>query len=219
MRGVVDRNAEARLPYKVEPGRDYLAEVSESVPPWRPMAYQTHSVLSPGAAFSDEMKGQPKEALSPSGVPIVVPQKKYVRALDPAGNVMSLIVSSCRPSPEKPDGDDGLGTTDRILSEKKKSGWLILEPDQEYGGRVGPDYLAWAMAVREFRVKKNLALEEQDRAEHESKTLAAIREQTRANSEMVRDIITGMSEANREMVKDVLKATGDKPSRRNTPAE
>lgn len=171
-RGYVRVDIESKLDYKVEPGRNYRAEIDREVPAWR----EAPSMTVPGSSATfhdpnDPVGGKPNLMFNPTtGKEWAMPHYKYVRAIHPNGNIQPLIVSSCRPGPTAPGGDDQLGTEDRVIGQKRREkGWLVLEEGSEYNGRTGDEYLAWAFAVAEWR-KVNYNLNEAaDRVEHQSK--------------------------------------------------
>lgn len=193
----VDRGAEAALPYGDDPGRDFAAELDRLMPRWTVAPYATHPTLNPGTAYADHERNHPREVIDPiHGTVHNTPFKRYIRALDPAGNICSLIVSSVRPTPEFPDGDDGIGTEQRVVSAKMRSGWLILEPGHEsasFGGRQGRDYLAWAFAVRDFRRARHAEHMKQENDSFKSQLLQALEKDRKANREETREMVTDIA--------------------------
>lgn len=183
-RGSVDQKFESTIQYKVNPRRNYMSEIDAELPPWQPDAYESSQVLNPGAAYS--ANGGPRLAVDHINQrEYELPQFKYVRALNPAGKVMPLIISTCRPGPEFPNGDDRLGTEYRVIGEKRKKGWLVLERGESWAGREGDDYLAWCFAVKDLRKAINAHHESVDQKDHESKLLSAMRTQSEMISQAV----------------------------------
>jgi len=175
------------LDYTVDPSRDYMTEIDIATPPWQPDHYSKHESLAPGAAYSDN-RG-PRIVADRYGTEYHLPHTKYVRALSPAGNIQPLIISTCRPNPEHPDGDDGLGTDARVMAEKQRKGWLILEPDATYAGKEGDDYLAWCMAVQQHRRAIHCKHEEKAAADHENKMVKALQAQSRQQAEITSGLV------------------------------
>jgi hypothetical protein len=192
-RGYVDKKAESKIRFEVDPSRDYMADVDALLPSWRPENYKP-SDLHAGCAFS-ENTGPNILVDYERGAEYALPHTKYVRAMSPSGHILPLSVSTCRPTPERPDGDDGLGTYDRVIGEKQRRGWRILEGDSTFEGRTGEEYLAWCLAVRDHRMAINAAYEAADAASHESKLLAATKAQAKENQNMVQNITEGLSKA------------------------
>lgn len=208
-RGYVDRKSEGKLPFKVDESRDYMAEIDKACPPWRPSPYSKSDVLSSSAAFSDNT-GPNVFVDMDAGAEYSTPHNRFVRAINPQGHIVSLLVSTCRPSPERPDGDDGLGTYDRVIAEKMRRGWRILEPESSFEGRYGAEYLAWCLEVQKFRKAINDAREQEDQNAYESKQLAATKAQTAANADMVKSITEGLGKAIVEGLSTANQATSKK---------
>jgi len=148
---------ENEIKYVVDPNRDYMADVDDTVPPWFAEPYKTSEMVATGAALTPCEDGEVFR-----DVPRTVERKRnqyavshirYERALDPNGFICAVNTSTTRPGPGHEDGDDGIGTATRVRSEKMQQGWLWLEPGWSHRGRVGDDYLAWVFAVKEQRQK------------------------------------------------------------------
>lgn len=203
----IDREYEAQLDYRVDPSRDYFAEISAEVPPWNPGGYSV-SDLKPGAALAEQQRGVGREVFDQrSRRTHVVPFNRYLRYLAPDGRIRPVTVSSARPTPESPNGDDGVGTDMRKHAEKLRSGWLLMEAEGTYGGRTGLDYLAWAFAVREHRIEEHNRREAAERADHESRQVAEMRRQTEAMERMAAGLVSNTA---REVGKAVAEATARK---------
>lgn len=154
---------ERRLSYSFDPARDYYAEIDTMQPPWVPPAAKYLEGSYPSsAAFSDasgprELRVIEKDPRTGRNVrrTRTMPHKRYVRAIDPQGNLCSLIVSTCRPDRDKPNGDDGLETASRVIARKSRIGWVVVERDEDthnpFSGKTGQDYAAWALAVMAYR--------------------------------------------------------------------
>ena len=152
---IFDRNhdwaTELRLSYTVDPNRDYAAEVDYELPAWSPEPYET-STAAGGCAFSNNTE-QRSLFDSKRQHQWMLPQFLYRRAVSPTGQITALIVSTCRPSPENPDGSDGIGSEFRIRGDKQQRGWLVVEPGESFAGLEGDRFMAWAFAVRDHRRK------------------------------------------------------------------
>mgnify|MGYP001559015770 FL=1 len=154
---------EKRLSYSLDPKVDYFAIVDAMQPPWVPPTVKYVDAGFPtSAAFSDasgvrEVRVIEKDPKTGRQVrrTRVMPHKRYVRAIDPQGNLCSLIISTCRPDRDKPDGDDGIETATRVIARKSRLGWLVVEPNADmqnpFSGKQGQDYCAWALAVGDYR--------------------------------------------------------------------
>lgn len=223
-RGNVDRRTEMNLPCEPDPRRNYSAEIDQLCPPWGPDIYKEHETLEPGCAYSDN-----------SGPRLVVdhramreyslPHFRYVRALNPAGSVVPLIVSTVRPTPEFANGEDGLGTEHRVIGEKQKKGWLVLEPnaaEMGYAGRSGDEYYAWVMAVRDYRMQVNQYHEDQDKQDYQSKMLSAMKEQGKVQAEQTSTMVAQIAGAIGQSVANAMvqaQADAAQPRRKGSKAE
>ncbi|HYF01273.1 MAG TPA: hypothetical protein VEJ18_20285 [Planctomycetota bacterium] len=205
---------ERDLKFDFDPSRNYMADVDALQPPWFLPPYQT-AREAPGAAMSNEttprMVGRGRNL---KGVPAFL----YVRAIDPAGNLVQLTVSTCRPSPEYPGGDDGIGTMARVIAEKSAKGWLIVEPGPQfanpYSGKIGNEYVAWALAVMQLRQKRHAAKEATEAQAFIAKETQRAHEQAAKQTEAMQNmgVVIG-----REVAKAVLEAKDTKRGKGDTP--
>ena len=146
---------EKSIPYHFKAGHDYMTDVEFDQPAYVLPQFRTHDAR-PGASFYEDHEGSTHEVrVGPADVR-VMDRIRYVRAVEPNGNIGKIHTSTCPPSIDpsaraKKDGNDGLGTESRVKDEKQKRGWLILEAGTMMNGRSGQDYLAWALAVAEKR--------------------------------------------------------------------
>lgn len=184
--------SERDLPYEFDPSVDYFAKFDEFVPKWQAIGYE--KVNGSLGAFSESVG--PAEVKVAPRTTRVMPYMRYVRAIDPAGNVCPLSVSSVRPSPAFPDGHDKCGTLNRVIAEKNAAGWLIVENSQlmwsPYSGKAGQQYAAWALAVMKYRLVKH--------AEHEASEAKAFqsRAEKAANAQLA-----GMKEMGKEIAREM----------------
>lgn len=185
--------------------RDYAKELDAIQPPWR--GVWAPNPESKGASFSNtttpiEMKVGKKQTRT-------IPQFRYVRAVDPAGNIVPLSVSTCRPSPEFPDGNDRIGTRARVIESKHRRGWIIIDlddqasrcPESKY--MLGPQYIAWALAVSASRKQRH--------TKYENSEAELFMSQKRAEAKMRADEMAQankaiMGEMGREVGREVAKA-------------
>lgn len=179
-----DFSYELNLSYTVDPRRDYRDEVNAAHPPWTPAPYQTDAV-APSAALADQPPKSPREVYDHKRRRTYVTSHiKTERALDPNGLICPVHVSSARPTPDSPGGDDGIGTYHRVRGEKQNSGWLFLEPGDAFMGRSGDEYLAWVFAVRDVRKARYEAEQAANDAEHQSKVVQLLKQQANMVGEM-----------------------------------
>lgn len=107
------------------------------------------------------------------------PFQRYLRGLDPAGNIMPITVTTCRGV-----GDDSTGFDSLAVSRKLAHGWLIAEPEYSYKGYAGKeyaDYLAKQYTERRERHNAKQAAEELSYRSDQEKLLA---EQIKSNQEV-----------------------------------
>lgn len=122
--------------------------------------------------------------------PFVMPFQNYVRALDPAGNLLPLTVCTNRV-----DLDDGTGYKDRIISQKRRQGWWIAEPNMDHAGREADVYgralFAEMAKRRDDHVSRMTVVDK----ENESRLERAFKEQQAAQTSVLDSIVTKLSEA------------------------
>jgi len=206
---------EHELSFDFDPRRDYAAEIDGMLRPWTPPTVKILDNHPISAAFSETVlreyrekvvstvmvDGKPKKTtrVVVKGVPHI----KSFRAVDPAGNLSYVTVSTCRIDRDHPTGDDGLGTDSRVVGMKQKRGWLFIEQEHPQAKHAGKEYLAWCLAVSQYRKQIHAAHERKE--EHQwmeakkQEALALAREQ--AN---ITGAITGRAIA--EAVKDAIAA-------------
>ena len=198
---------EKRLSYEFDPSKDYHAVVDSLSVPWVPPAVKyVESAYPTSAAFSDASGTREVKMVARDGTTgrktrrtMVQPHKRYVRAIDPAGDLCSLIVSTCRPDRDKPSGDDGLETAARVIARKNRLGWLILERDEDmqnpFAAKIGQDYIAWALAVMAHRKKSHGAWLREDQtvwySEQKARAIETARLQGEAMGEALRGSLQG----------------------------
>lgn len=156
---------ERTLPFCFDPKHDYLADVEELCPTYE-VPKIDHNPLMPGVAFSDA-RGTREVVIPGTNTRNTMKYFPYVRAVDLQGNVHPLSISTIRPYPDPQDrlrheGIDGCGTESRVKDEKRRKGWLILDPSEWMNGRTGQEYLAWALAVAEKRRLANEAWQDRE---------------------------------------------------------
>lgn len=175
---------ELKLQFTVDPSRDYRAEIELELPSWEPEPYE-RAAVSGGAALNDNTAQREKYDARRRKF-WQLGHLKYIHALDPAGNICAMTISSCRPGPGHEDGDDRCGTESRVKHEKMQRGWLPLDADGSFGGFEGQRYLAWVLdAVRPYRRAKYEADQRKQSAEFADRNAAAQREQSRMAVDMI----------------------------------
>ncbi len=233
-----DIEREKGLPYDRTLDEASIARAIEwYVPEWTLPEYKEDRHFNggavAGAAFFSTKKeerggSRPRESIADaSAKPVDVvtdtrirrsPSMKYIRAVDPQGNIVPLVVSTVNASPDFPGGDDGLGTDQRVRAEKQRRGWLILEKGQYgYNGTTGLAYLQWALAVADDRRKRHLEWEKSERealmsrAEKQSlalqeKQVDAQKDTTAALVDLVSKLIESQKDSSVTVAEAVAKA-------------
>jgi hypothetical protein len=169
---------EAELRFAFDPTHDYEADIDEVTPAWVPPPDVQTDTRVPGAALHSKENILPTLVRSKDGSYRHIPPMRYVRAVDPSGNIHPLTITTVTPGPgpsgpkEYADGFDRIGTDSRVKDEKRRRGWLILETGQYMYGRTGQEYLAWALAVADLRRKRKAA---RDAIENEGNVTVAQR--------------------------------------------
>lgn len=197
---------------------DWFAEIDRRLPPWhaqRTTQYGTNTGLTPepntkaaeGWAPEDVATGTRTimvgyvenlldvvdKGVDPSEViyEITMPYQPYVRAINPAGQLVPLLVSQTR----EESGIYETGHGDRIKAAKRRLGWLIAERNEEHGGRTGQDYgrlIFEEMAKRQVaHDAKQKALEKAFVSRHDQRmedTAAATLDAVKAQGDALREI-------------------------------
>jgi hypothetical protein len=152
---------ERDLSFEFDPRVNYFAKFDAILPAWKLEHGPYKAVDGSHAAFSDAVG--PIEMYTDERTEITLSYRRYVRAIDPAGNLCQLVVSSVRPSPAYPKGEDKCGTMMRVISTKSRRGWLVVEAVPEWwspwANRTGQEYAAWCWAVMEYRKARHAAYE------------------------------------------------------------
>lgn len=122
-----------------------------------------------------------------------MPFYPYVRAVDPAGNLVTLLVSTTRDEKSAEE----IGYRNTIISRKKSTGWLIAELDQEHNGRVGQEHLRYCLSEMIHRRRMHAEKMAADAVVHQSRMERALESQgdkMAAASEKVAESIAKQSE-------------------------
>ena len=183
---------------------DYFAKINQLCPPWVPEPVQVNHPFS----------GQLTDYAEDAGSRVVhvrdeqgelrlfnMPFFPYVRAVDPAGNLLPLITGTCRDPAE-----DVSGYASQIISQKKRAGWLIAEPHEEHKGYVGQEYgklLFDEMASRKAKHKKRMDSEE---LRHRTAAEKALEEERKMRSEERAEA----KQDHKQVIADVLQALIEK---------
>lgn len=213
---VDDYQTERDLPFEYDPTVDYFKKFDAIVPPWQVWKYDTekgHGLA--GTAIFDSRTDE--ESVRRKGPPTVkvgrrrtmtVAIRMYVRAIDPAGNLCPLQISTVPPSPQFPDGSDGLGTHQRVVAQKSARGWIVVENREAfwspYSGKRGNEYAAWAWAVMLHRQAKHAAHEATERPKHETD----MKKQMQAQIDAMRTMGTEIGQAVARTVAEVIGPRG-----------
>jgi len=190
---------EADVPFHFDPSHDYTKDVDQFTPQYTPPQYRTVE-WKPGAALTtpEDQRGTRNVRINGRETR-TMPFQRYVRGVDLQGNIHPVTTSTCRPTPEYPNGDDGLGTASRAMEGKEKSGWLILELGKAAYGRRGQEYLAWALAVAEKRRLAHAKYEQNEEAAfmsiYQRKMLEFEKQRSASQAEMTDTLVKTVVEA------------------------
>lgn len=120
----------------------------------------------------------PRVLKTPSGKVMQVPAARYERAIDPAGNIVPLVVCTNRGDREDPKNYDG-----HIMRDKTKKGWILI--DHPPYGQDPAAHRAYCIAEIERRREAH-AKAEADAASSFKTSMQALSE---ANSQAIGDAI------------------------------
>lgn len=109
----------------------------------------------------------------------VIPYARYVRAVDPAGNIIPLIVSTNRV-----DAHDGTGYESLIIARKRAQKWVLVD-DPPYG-----------MSLAEWHEKLSEIIEQRQAKHRELEDRRAVHHKTMQQQ---------LSEANATMLESLIK--------------
>ena len=215
-----DIRREAKLAYEFDPDRDYMNEVDAVTPAWVPPADIQRDARVPGAALHTRSNIRPTMVRMADGSLRTIPAKRYVRAVDPQGNIHPLSISTVTPGPgpndpfEFADGFDRLGTETRVLAEKKRRGWLILEPSEMMNGLTGSEYICWALAVAADRRRRHAEYEAQERDNFMSQAARRAMEEQKKQAGVMADAVKGIgAEVAKAVAEAMLNAQSGKKSK------
>lgn len=220
--------------------RDFFDEVDAMVPAWRlpatladtstsrtdaPMIYPENAssqrvmhslVYAPYASPDDGIDAGQPLTLGNSGpwtTEFSMPFALYVRAMDPAGSITTLAIKSC----QNPN-EDQTGYDQRIVTSKRKQGWLICErspmlqalgllidfgmPDAEYGEYLRAEWLRRRRARAAFDAREKAKMQTDaeraivDQQKKQTEILSQQGDMTRAMvAEMVTTLIPEITKA------------------------
>lgn len=196
---------ERDLSFEFKRDVDYFAKFDALMPKWENRRYETANLpnLSGTALFT--AKGAPEVKIAKRRT-VTTSLRMYVRAIDPAGNLCPLHISTVTPSPEYPDGHDKLGTPQRVVTEKSRKGWLVVENVDTFwstfAGRRGQEYAAWCWAVMAHRKAKHAAHELAERPQH----MGFLEKQMKQQTEAMRQMGTEIGQAVARTVVDSMAA-------------
>lgn len=211
---------ELALSYEVEAGRSYRLEIDTAVPPWRPEQTEEHrtSLNRHDAAQLSDNCGPLVLFDAARDYEYRLPHFRYARAISPQGSVTPVSISTVR------GGDDGIGTEFRVRQTKQQRGFLFVEPGDSFAGLEGDRYLAWCLAVADYRRDKyeqeqRQFLEEFTKQQAElarqanEVALTAIGEQGKRSDEQIASLISQMTAA--IAASKTVEPSDEKPKKRS----
>jgi hypothetical protein len=155
---------EWKLQPDYDPSVDYWAKIQAIHPAWIPPTVEwrheaTDAAISPEHSTRDVVTREKDAKGRMRSVRRVMGHVRYVRAIDVAGNLGPLSISTIRPDKKHQHGFDGILTEQILLAKKMRRGWIVVEKGfEDYW--VGPfaqgdsnRYAAWALAVMRERKK------------------------------------------------------------------
>lgn len=176
-------------------------DFDQMLPLWRPDPYALAEYSADGKSITpfDKPNGPISVVVEDEDgglAECVLPHARYLRAVDPAGNVVPVVASTNRV-----DVHDGTGYEDKVKRVKRAQGWLFLD-DPPYG----LDGQAWAdhvdQAIEQRRAKH--AVLEQRRGTNYKTHQQALAE---SNGQMMEELIKRMFKELRAIKADEAKAS------------
>lgn len=185
--------------YEFKPGVDYWQKIEAQCPAWIPPVTVDYG----GAACTreDESTTVREYLINHDGKQVawVMPFQEYIPAVDPAGNVVPLTVTTCR----KPE-DDETGFRDIIQARKKRQGWFIGTRDQEFQGLTGQEYAAFLCQVSEDRKTQHADRQ----AEYAKQFFSEAEKRAIEQANSIQKAVQTSTESNRELMLELAKTVG-----------
>ncbi len=161
----------------------------EQQPHWRPAptienqrTAKSRDNIDSALTHWDEPNG-PRAILDELGRECVLPYQRYMRAIDPAGNLVPLVVSTNRVT--HTDGTN-YETVVRQKQRRKIGGWLFI--DEPPYGRELAEWQEWCAAEAAQRRSAHLAYEQRYGEGFQSQAQVALKAAQGASAEAVREI-------------------------------
>lgn len=175
-------------PAAFDPSVNYFAKIDQLMPKW----HRAPSLRPDAHVLSDDQYQGARNITTSSGASFTMPFQKYVRAIDPVGNMTALTIATSR-VPE----DDNTGYADRAVSIKRRKGWLIAE-EAEYwqGPHYGQEHAYHCLVEMERRK----ALHAGNESEAAKAFQSRLERDTRENNERVANAIEMQAQKSTEMV-------------------
>lgn len=156
---------------------DVYAVIDNTVPPWRPD--RNAETTKDGAMITPfGVDCGPRtlvRELDGRQVEFVMPFQRYIRAIDPAGNIMPLTVCSCRNEADQLGEGGDPQFAERMIGIKISQGWLIAEREGAARRNMSvEDYGTLLSTEIESRRKKYNEQQAIERETYESKQDRAI---------------------------------------------
>lgn len=187
--------------------------VDKLIPPWvapRTLTIGESSGLTPEG---EDCGPRSATAFDENGVPreYNMPFFRYVRAVDPAGNICALIVAPTRNG--DPASDFG-GYEVMIRKAKIAKGWLIAERGEEYKGMDDDQYGAFLAKKVKDRQAAYLQLQKKQEEEHESLVMKAQKQQSASIASAIANSMGGGANATIAALEDRIKQLEGKGGKR-----
>ncbi len=167
---------------------DVYALIDDTVPPWRPdhntEITKDGAHITPYGVDCGPRTMTRGEGSRYSRFEFVMPFQRYIRAIDPAGNIMPLTVCSCRNEQDQLGEGGDPQFAERMIGIKRSQGWLIAEREYAHKeGKTAEEYGAFLAGEIKNRRGKWELFQADERKAYESKQDRAIEDRMRVMGE------------------------------------
>lgn len=198
----------SELSFEVDASKDYFRIIEQLLPSWLPVATQDPTGRSIIADV--DKQASPMRLLNMRGpdgkiYEFNMPHQRYARAVDPAGNLVPLTVNTC----QIPD-DDNTGFEDKTKGIKRRSGWFIAEPDEEFNGLTGQEYGAFIFAVMKHRQALHAEKQANDARAFQSQAEKTAIELAQKHTDQINNVLDRQGQNSEKMIEDLVNRLTDK---------